>query len=110
MSTEGMFLKTVNPSPKQTLLHHKFARINPRAKQNCKALFKCLEFSITPSVKSTIFDQPENKPTGNDGVEFYCKLTQFTTLASTQLSILSQNKLLGFDPSVHNYIVTLINI
>ena len=84
------------------LVAARIARIDPRAKQNCKSLFKCLEYSITPSVKSTIFDQPENKPTGNDGVEFYCKLTQFTTLASTQLSILPQKKLLVFGPSVHN--------
>ena len=42
-------------------------------------------------------------------MEFYCKITQFTTLASTQFSILSQNKLLIFDPSVHNYNVNLIN-
>ena len=57
------------------LVAERIAQMDPRAKQNCKALFKCLESSITPSVKSIIFDQPENKPTGNNGVEFYCKLT-----------------------------------
>ena len=94
---------------KADLVTARIAQINPRAKQNCKALFKCLESSTTPSVKSTIFGQPNNRPTGNNGVEFYCKLTQFTTLVSTQLSILSQNKLLVFNPSVHNYHVSLIN-
>ena len=61
----------------------RIAQTDPRSMKNCKALFKCLESSITPSVKLRIFDQPENKPTGNDGVEFYFKLTKFTTLAST---------------------------
>ena len=53
------------------LVAAQIVQIDPRAKQNCKSLFKCLESSITPSVKSTIFDQLENKPTRNDGVEFY---------------------------------------
>ena len=61
------------------------------------------------SVKSTIFNQPENKLTGNNSVEFYCKIKKFTTLTSTQLSILSQNKLLVFNTSVYNYSVSLIN-
>ena len=85
------------------------ARTDPRAMQNCKDLFKCLESSITPSFKSTIFDHPENKPTGNNGVEFYFNLTKFTTLVSTHLSILFQNKLLVYDHSVYNYNVSLIN-
>ena len=82
---------------------------DPRAIQNIKYLFKCLESSITQSVKSTIFDQSEKNPTGNDGLEFYCNLTKFTTLTSTQLSILSLKKLLVFDPSVCNYNVSMIN-
>ena len=36
---------------KADLVAARIARIDPRAKQNCKALFKCLESSITPSVK-----------------------------------------------------------
>jgi len=76
---------------------------NARAQRNYKALFICLESPITSLVKSTIFDQPKNKYTGQDEVEFCSKLTQFTTLASTQLSILSQNKLLVFDPSADDY-------
>ena len=80
----------------------------PRAIQNIKDLFKCLESSITQLIKSTIFDQSEKNPTGNDGLEFYCNLTKFTTLTSTQLSILSKNFLV-FDPSVCNYNVSMIN-
>ena len=53
----------------------RIARIDPREKQNCKALFKLLESSITPPVKSKKFGQPENRATGNNGVEFYSKLT-----------------------------------
>ena len=40
------------------LVAAQIARIDPRSKQNCKDILKCLESSITPSVKSTIFDQP----------------------------------------------------
>ena len=96
-------LEDSKSTTKADLVAAQIARIDTIEKQNRKSLLKYLESSITLSVKSTIFDQPENKPTGNDSVEFYYKLTQFTTLASTQLSILSQNKLLVFNPSVHNY-------
>ena len=102
------FLEDSQSITKAEVVTALIARTDPRAIQNCKALFKCLESSIPPSVKSTIFDQPKNKPTGNDGVEFCCKLAKFTNFASTQLSILSQNKLLVFDPSVYNFNVSLI--
>ena len=64
-------LEDSKSTTKAYLVAARITQIDPRAKQNCKSLFKCLESSITPSVKSTIFDQPENKPTGNKSVEFY---------------------------------------
>ena len=42
---------------KADLVAAQIAQIDPRVKQNCKALFKCLESSITLSVRSTIFDR-----------------------------------------------------
>ena len=58
------FLEDSKSITEADLVAAQIAQIDPRANQNCKALFKCLESSITPSVKSTIFDQTENNPTG----------------------------------------------
>mmetsp|Transcript_30002 Transcript_30002/g.28898 ORF Transcript_30002/g.28898 Transcript_30002/m.28898 type:complete len:80 (+) Transcript_30002:461-700(+) len=58
----------------------KIARADARAIQNNKAIFKCLKSSICPTLKSTTFNRPGNKPTGQDGVDLFCKLTKFTTI------------------------------
>lgn len=43
------------------------ARVNPRAIQNSKSLYHCLESSISGSVKTTIFTQAENIPSTKTG-------------------------------------------
>ena len=51
-------LEEIKSITKADLVAARITRIYPISKKNCKSLFKCLESSIIPSVKSTFFDQP----------------------------------------------------
>jgi hypothetical protein len=85
------------------------ARIDPRAVQNTRALYKCLKSSITGDLRATVFDQTDNLPTTEDGLALFKKLTTFTMVASTQLSMLSFKNILEFDPSEHAFNIPTIN-
>ena len=87
----------------------KTARTNDRAIQNSKALFKCLKASITGSLKSTIFSQPENIPKDEDGVALFYLFTTYTTLSTVQLSLSTFSNLLKYDPSADEYDIAKIN-
>jgi hypothetical protein len=80
------------------------ARVDPQAIQNTRALYKCLKSSITGDLCATVFDQTDNLlPTTEDGPALFKKLTTFTMVASTQLSMLSFKSILEFDPSEHAF-------
>jgi hypothetical protein len=73
-------------------------RVDPRAIQNTPALYKCLKSSITGDLRATVFDQTDNLLATEDGPALFKKLTTFTMVASTQLSMLSFKNILEFDP------------
>ena len=83
--------------------------INDRAIQNSSALFKCLESSIVGDLKYTIFSQSDNISTNEDGISLFKLLTIFTTVAPLQLSMISFNHILNFDPSEFNFSIPKIN-
>ena len=84
-------------------------RTDQRALQNAKALYECLKESISGHLHSTIFEQVGNIPDNEDGISLFKKLTNLTSVASLQLSVLSFNKLLHFCPSEHNFVIPTIN-
>lgn len=84
-------------------------RINDRARQNAKALYKCLKASITGDIKATLFDQDGNIPLYEDGPLLFKKLTSFTIAASLQLSMLSFKQILEFSPAEHKFNIPMIN-
>ena len=78
--------------------------------QNSSALFKCLESSIVGDLKSTIFSQSDNIPTDEYEVPLFKLLTSFISVASFQLSMISFNQILNFEPSEFNFIIPKINL
>ena len=85
------------------------AHTDDRAIQNSSALFKCLEYSIVGDLKSTIFSQLDNILTDEDGISLFKLLTSFTTVVSLQLSMISFNHIINFDPSEFNFSIPKIN-
>jgi hypothetical protein len=85
------------------------ARVNPRAVENTKAMYKCVKASITRDLHATIFNQADTLPTMEDGPTLFKKLTTFTMVSSLQLSMLSFKMILEFDPSAHRYDIPTIN-
>ena len=70
---------------------------------------KYLEPSIAGDLKSTIFSQSDNTPTDEDGISLFKILTSFTTVAYLQLSMISFNHVLNFDPSEFNFSIPKVN-
>ena len=85
------------------------ARVNPRAIQNSKALYHCLESSISGPVKTTIFTQAENIPKHEDGIALFKLITRYTAVSSVQLSNLSLQQILEFDPARLDFDIPNIN-
>ena len=85
------------------------SRTNDRAVQNCRAMYTCIEQSITGDIKDTIFSQFDNIPDEGDGITLFKKLTTFTSVASLQLSILSFNNITNFNPFDWNFSIPIIN-
>ena len=84
-------------------------RTNPRAVQNSKALYRCIESSITGDVRTTIFTQAENIPEHEDGIALFKKVTIFTAVSSIQLSNLSLQQILEFNPADAEFAIPTIN-
>ena len=84
-------------------------RSDDRAIQNTSALSKCLESSITSDLKATIFTQSENLLENEDGISLFKLLTTFTTVASLQLSMISLNNIIAFDPTIYKFSIPSIN-
>ena len=94
---------------KDMIQNARAARTNQRAKQNVKALFHCLEYSISGSVKTVIFAQTGNIPTHEDGVALFKLITQYTVVSSLQLSNLSLQQILEFNPAESDFNIPDIN-
>ena len=85
------------------------ARVDQRAIQNAKAMFNCVKGSIKGALKDTIFTQFGNMPTHSDGTALFKTLTGFTTVASLQLSMLSFQNILEFNPFDWDFNIPTIN-
>ena len=85
------------------------ARTNTRAIQNSNAMFKCIKSSIKGSIRDTIFTQVGNHPNNTDRNSLFKKLTNFTMVASLQLSLLSFNSIIGLNPLDFKFDISLIN-
>jgi hypothetical protein len=88
------------------------ARVNrqdPRARQNAKSMYECLKKSISGDLRSNLFEQASNLMTEADGPCFFKKMLSFTTVSSLQLSMMSFNQILQFDPALHQFSVPTIN-
>jgi len=72
-------------------------------------MYKFIKLLITGDLKSTVFSQIGNLPTHDNGVALFKKLTLFMAVASLQLSILSFNQILNFDPNEYNFKILVIN-
>jgi hypothetical protein len=84
-------------------------RVNPRSIKNSRAMYKYLKPSITGDLCATVFDQAGNLPIHEDGPNLFKKLTDFTMVASLQLSMLSFKTILEFDPAVHAFNIPTVN-
>ena len=84
-------------------------RRDDRAIQNASALFKCLESSVTGDLKATIFTQSGNLPGNEDGISLFKLLTSLTNVASLQLSMISFNNIIMFDPAIYKFSIPSIN-
>ena len=72
-------------------------------------MFHCIISSIKGDFKDTIFTQFENLPAHEDGIFLFKQLTTFTTVASLQLSMISYQNILIFDPSEYKFNIPLLN-
>ena len=72
-------------------------------------MFQCVKNFIKGSIRNKIFTQLGNIPTHADRITLFKKLTTFTTVASLQLSLLSFNSILEFNPFDHAFDVPTIN-
>lgn len=81
-----------------------------RAIQNSRAMFQCrVNNSIKDSIRNTNFTQSGNIPTYVNGITLFKKLVTFTKVLSLQLSLLSFNSILEFNPFDHAFDVPTIN-
>ena len=61
------------------------------------------------NLQSTVFLQLRNLQAHEDGLAFWKKLMDFTSIASLQLSNLASCQILEFDPEMHKFNVPAIN-
>ena len=84
-------------------------RTNHRAIQNSKVMFECISSSIEGDVRNNIFNQVTNIPEHEDGIALFKKFTTFTTIASVQLSLISLENILSFNPFDCKFHIPTIN-
>jgi len=84
------------------------ARTNDRATQNSRAMYKCLQRSITGDLFTIIFEQAANIP-HEDGPTLFLVLTSYTVSSSVQLSMNAIQRLMAFDPAQFKYEIPRIN-
>lgn len=86
----------------------RLARTNDRAMQNSRAMYKCLQRSITGDLFTIIFEQAANIP-HEDGPLLFLMLTSYTVSSSVQLSMNAIQRLMAFDPAKFKYEIPRIN-
>jgi hypothetical protein len=84
-------------------------RTDDHAIQNSKAMYECLKKSLTGDLCDTLFEQASNVPAHADGPSFFKLMLSLTIVSSLQLSIISFNQILQFDPAIHHFNVPTIN-
>ena len=72
-------------------------------------MFHCLKSSIKENLKDTIFTQYENLPEHEDDVSLFKQLTAFLAASSLQLSIISFQNILNFDPFDFKFNIPVTN-
>ena len=72
-------------------------------------MYNCVKSSITGDIKDTIFSQFDNIPKTEYSKGLFKNLTTFTTVSSLQLSMLSLNNIVNFNPADYVYNVPVIN-
>ena len=72
-------------------------------------MFNCIADSISGDIKTTIFAQAGNLPDHEDGIALFKSLTEFTPVATTQLSIMSLQNIIEFDPTEYDFKIPDIN-
>jgi hypothetical protein len=87
----------------------RIARTNDRAMQNAQAMYQCIKKSIDGDIKAMLFDQTGNMPSHQDGPCLFKLLTSFTIAASLQLSIMSFNQIVTFDPASCKFNIPQMN-
>jgi hypothetical protein len=92
-----------------TITAARIARTDARAIQNAKSMHECLKKSISGDLRSNLFEQASNLMTEADGPSFFKKMLSFTTVSSFQLSMMSFNQILQFDPGHYHFKVPTIN-
>ena len=85
------------------------ARNDPRAIQNARAFYHTLKKSVTGNLKTILFDQADNIPVIEDGNKFFKRMTELTSSATLQLSMLSFKNILHFDPAQYDFKIPIIN-
>lgn len=84
--------------------------VNTRSIQNSKARFSCIKSSIKGDIRDTIFTQFGNLPLLEDCISLFKRISYFTTVSSLQLSLLSFNNILTFNPHDYKFNIPIINI
>ena len=102
-------LKAHHNITEATITDARTARTDPRAIQNAKSMYECLKKSISSDLRSNLFEQASDIMTEADGPSFFKKMLSFTTISSLQLSMMSFNQILQFDPALHQFKVPTIN-
>ena len=102
-------LENYHAIPEATVEAARTSRTNDRAKQNSKAMFRCIKSSISGSIKTTIFGQSGNLIVDEDGPVLFKKVTGFTPISSTQLSISSLQNIIDYNPADDDFNIPAIN-
>ena len=95
--------------PETVLEIARATRTDNRAIQNSKTFYLCLKKSLSGDLLNTLFGQTGNLPNYKDGPLLFKKLTLFTMTSSLQLSIISYNAIIAFDPKDCGFNIPLIN-
>ena len=64
---------------------------------------------MTGNLKTILFDQADNIPMIEDGNKLFKRMTELTSLATLQLSMLSFNNILHFDLAQYDFKIPIIN-
>ena len=84
-------------------------RNDPRAIQNARPMYSCLESSISSDLKATLFSQDGKLPSDEGGNFLFAQLTTFTMSASLKLSMDSFKRILEFDPAIYSFNISSVN-